>query len=111
MARRKRKKNRIRLLFIIIIILIGLFYVKKNKSKDNDDILDGDKVINNISFNIVDKSESDKDIIEKYFMDGMSKKNFENVLNHKIKDYGTTSQEATMFDSYSESIKNHDENG
>lgn len=85
MARRKRKKNRIRLLFIIIIILIGLFYVKKNKSKDNDDILDGDKVINNISFNIVDKSESDKDIIEKYFMDGMSKKDFENVLNHKIK--------------------------
>ena len=85
MARRKRKKNRIRLLFIIIIILIGLFYVKKNKSKDNDDILDGDKVINNISFNIVDKSESDKDIIEKYFMDGMSKKNFENVLNTKLR--------------------------
>ena len=33
----------------------------------------------------------------------------DDVLNHRIKDYGTTSQEATMFDSYSESIKNHDE--
>ena len=33
----------------------------------------------------------------------------DDILDHKTKDYGTTSQEATIFDSYNESIKKHDE--
>lgn len=33
----------------------------------------------------------------------------DDILDHKTKDYGTTSQEATIFDSYNESISNHSE--
>ena len=81
MSRRKRKKiNRIKLLLIIIIVFGIFIYIKK--SKNNDNYTSGDDNLNNIKYDILDKSESDKDIVEKYFMDGMKKSDYERVLNH-----------------------------
>ncbi len=81
MSRRKRKKiNRIKLLLIIIIVLGIFIYIKK--SKNNDIYTSGDDNVDNIKYDILDKSESDKDIVEKYFMDGMKKSDYERVLNH-----------------------------
>lgn len=77
------KKNKFKIIILIVIILFGLFYVKK--SNISFDLLDGDDMIGKVSFEIVDTSESDKEVVEKYFMDGMSKSNFESVLNHSIK--------------------------
>lgn len=81
MSRRKRKKiNRIKLLLIIIIVFGIFIYIKK--SKNNDNYTSGDDNVDNIKYDILDKSESDKDIVEKYFMDGMKKSDYERVLNH-----------------------------
>lgn len=77
------KKNKFKIIILIVIILFGLFYVKKTNI--SFDLLDGDDMIGKVSFEIVDTSESDKEVVEKYFMDGMSISDFESVLNHSIK--------------------------
>ena len=94
MARRRKKKLRLkykvrRFIFLIIVLLIiyliyslivSIFGSEEEVKENNNKIVNNSSVIN-----ITNDSESDSDVIDTIFMDGLSLEDFNNILDYKPK--------------------------
>ena len=85
----KNKKRHLFRKFIFLLIIIAVLYLVYNLITNI--FFDGESIINipiidkkeGLSFDIVDSSESDNDVIDTIFMEGMSESDFKKVLEYK----------------------------
>ena len=108
MKKRKRKLNTLGKLFIITLILIPVIFIVKNtindnKSKNSITNNEQDKTNNNAIINefITNNKESDSEIIDTIFEEGMKTDDFTEILNQKpnyIKSSGNYEEITYNFD-------------
>ena len=80
MAKKNKKRKRLfKLVLFFVILFVVINYLCNIFDKNGDDVIKNNKKYT-LNFNIIDKSESDSDSIEKIFEDGMSKNDFEGIL-------------------------------
>lgn len=104
MARKRKLKKSVKkalILFIFILFILFYFSLNRNNSKSTNDK-------KNINYSIVDKSENDKDVVNKMFAKGMSVDSFNELLEHDLNTIESTSDYETIKYNFNKSLSYSD---
>ena len=104
MARKRKLKKSVKkvlILFIFILFILFYFSLNRNNSESTNDK-------KNINYSIVDKSENDKDVVNKMFAKGMSVDSFNELLGHDLNTIESTSDYETIKYNFNKSLSYSD---